>query len=301
LSQEWCGSLVIVEGEVFDIYCIVDNEFLPFKIPVSPSNDIADLKKFIQREREPGILHGVDPYLLKLWKLNDPVRVRPEESLRERMNSGSDMSYFARKLESSDQVCQHFLKEDPNTRIKIFVTITAQADLIGCQATTSVPPKSKPSAKDGNSVSKPVESEEWIPLSQLPLSCDRCKKYVKPTTCIIGQFDMRCTKCQAEKQACYWDGRTRTDKVKTASASKKRKLDDDASTSIDGIPVAGPSRAARPLSSKGKGKNEATAVDSDSSYTDVIVDKPSLRAKIAAFKEVISDLQRKVKLMEREL
>ena len=48
---------------------VIEDEDIVFPVGVPAQARVSALKKEIQRERGQGILHGVDPHTLELWKV----------------------------------------------------------------------------------------------------------------------------------------------------------------------------------------------------------------------------------------
>src|SRR5438309_1788558 len=50
--------------------CAIEGEGLVFPVDIQTQDDVVDLKKKIQSERARGILRGIDPHSLELWKVS---------------------------------------------------------------------------------------------------------------------------------------------------------------------------------------------------------------------------------------
>jgi len=55
--------------EPYRLCCVIEDEGLVFTVDTLAHGDVIDLKKDIQKGRDPGVLQGVDPHILELWKV----------------------------------------------------------------------------------------------------------------------------------------------------------------------------------------------------------------------------------------
>ncbi|KIL60852.1 hypothetical protein M378DRAFT_905153 [Amanita muscaria Koide BX008] len=103
--------------EVFSLWCLVDGESKPFTIVVNMNNTMDELRREIKLEKK--ALGGVDTSDLALWKLNDPVLVKPDSTLATRIGSlGTNSSVV---LESTDTVSDVFPRPPSKKHLYVIV------------------------------------------------------------------------------------------------------------------------------------------------------------------------------------
>ena len=137
------------------LWCLVKGESTPFKVVVPVSVDIADMKEKIKLKKAPELDHLdanslhvwkvrtlwrqlLPCQLIRSWQLNDPIPIKPEATLGDRIRAHtSDLSQLADKLDSSDEVSDIFPSHVPKKHLHIILQLPPTGE---CGLSLSSPP-----------------------------------------------------------------------------------------------------------------------------------------------------------------
>jgi len=118
-----------MDNNTIELFCLVEGDTTVFPVTIAIDDHVSSLKKLVHQNGVDNMKIPVLPKDLTLWKLNEPVLIKPIRSLVSRLPSQRrDLSRFAVELEEpTDELSVYFPEVPMKGHLHIIVQVPPAA------------------------------------------------------------------------------------------------------------------------------------------------------------------------------
>ena len=99
---------------LYKLFCMVENNSIPFSVDTSADDTVDDLKKIIKSEK-PNALQSIDANQLMLWKVDKPRQeIKTDELTDDKI------------LDPTWSISDYWDQEPPTKRVHVFIRIAGK-------------------------------------------------------------------------------------------------------------------------------------------------------------------------------